>query len=77
MGVKWLWHEADHLPPYSVEVKDVWSYGAAPPLLCPFAFMVWCLIKHRDTFTLPALNQNFFILYWICQKPYKPSKSEK
>jgi len=29
-GVKWLRHEADHSPPSSAEVKDVWSYTHIP-----------------------------------------------
>jgi hypothetical protein len=30
---------------FSAEVKNVWSYTSTPP----YAFMVWCLVKHRDT----------------------------
>jgi hypothetical protein len=26
--------------------------GAIPPLL-QYVFMAWCLVKHRDSFTLP------------------------
>jgi hypothetical protein len=38
-----------HKPPSSVEVKNVWRHTPTPP----YAFMVWCVIKHRDkcTFT--------------------------
>jgi hypothetical protein len=39
--VKWLGHEADHLPPSSSEIKNVWSYTSTPQ----YAFMAWCLIK--------------------------------
>jgi hypothetical protein len=36
-GVKWTWHKADHLPPPSVEVKNMWSYTSTPE----YVFMVW------------------------------------
>jgi len=29
-GVKWLGHEADHSPPSSTKVKNVWSYTYTP-----------------------------------------------
>jgi hypothetical protein len=35
--------KADHSPPFSVEVKNAWSYISTPP----YVFMVWCLIKHQ------------------------------
>jgi hypothetical protein len=41
--VKWLGHEADHLPPSSAKVKNAWSYTSIPP----YFFMGWCLIKHK------------------------------
>jgi hypothetical protein len=31
----------------SAEVKNALSYTSTPP----YAFMVWCLVKHRDDFT--------------------------
>jgi hypothetical protein len=34
--------EADHSTPSSAEVKNAWSYAS----------MAWCLVKHRDNFTL-------------------------
>jgi hypothetical protein len=40
--------EADHSPPSSAQVKE-WaerSYTSTPQ----YAFMVWCLVKHRDNF---------------------------
>jgi hypothetical protein len=37
-----------HSPPSSAEVKNAWSYTATPQ----YAFMAWCLVKHRDNFTL-------------------------
>jgi hypothetical protein len=42
--------EADHSPPPSAEVKNVWSYTSSPQ----YVFMAWCLVKHRDKFTLPG-----------------------
>jgi hypothetical protein len=42
-GVKRLERQADHLPPSSAEVKNVWSYTTLPP----YVFMAWCLMKHR------------------------------
>jgi hypothetical protein len=35
-GVKWPGHEADHSPPFSAEVKNVWSYAFTP-----------CSVKHH------------------------------
>jgi hypothetical protein len=40
-------HETDHALPSSAEVKNAWSYAFTPP----YAFMTWCLVKHRDNFT--------------------------
>jgi hypothetical protein len=34
--------EADHSPPSSAEVKNVWSYTSTPH----YVFMAWCLVKH-------------------------------
>jgi len=45
--------EADHLPPYSVEVKNAWSYTSTPP----YIFMAWCLIKHRTHLHGMVLSQ--------------------
>jgi hypothetical protein len=49
LGVKRPGREADHSPPSSAEVKNAWSYTSTPP----YVFMAWCLVKHRDNFTLP------------------------
>jgi hypothetical protein len=35
--------EADYSPPYSVEVKNMWSYTSTPKV-----FMAWYLVKDRD-----------------------------
>jgi hypothetical protein len=40
-GVKWLGREADHSPPTSAEVKNMWIYAFTPP----YIFMVWFLIS--------------------------------
>lgn len=37
LGVKWQWHEADHLPPSCAEFMNDWSYTSIPPcasMLC-------------------------------------------
>jgi hypothetical protein len=47
LGVKRPRHEADHSPPSTAEVKDVWSYTSTPQ----YVFMAWCLVKHWDNFT--------------------------
>jgi len=38
--------EADHSPPCSTEVKNVWCYTSTPP----YVFMAWRLINHRICF---------------------------
>jgi hypothetical protein len=40
--------KADHSPPYCTEVQNSWTciYTSASD------FIAWCLIKHRDSFTL-------------------------
>jgi hypothetical protein len=32
LRIKWLGHEADHSPPFSAEVKNVWSCTSIPPV---------------------------------------------
>jgi hypothetical protein len=44
LGVKRPRREADHSPPSSAEDKNAWSYTSTPQ----YAFMAWCLLKHRD-----------------------------
>jgi hypothetical protein len=51
----------DHSPPSSAEVKNVWSYTS----IHPYVFMVWCLVKDRDKFTLPLPSRN--IIEWFNQ----------
>jgi hypothetical protein len=47
LGVKRLGREADHSLPSSTAVK----IPRALPTVPQYAFMVWCLVKHRDNFT--------------------------
>jgi hypothetical protein len=54
LGSKELEREADHSPPSNAEVKNAWSYTSTPQ----YAFMAWCLVKHRDNFTF-----TFYVLY--------------
>jgi hypothetical protein len=51
LGVKRPGRETDHSPPSSAEVKNEWSYTSTPQ----YAFMTWCLVKHRDNFTFYLL----------------------
>jgi hypothetical protein len=39
--VKQPGHEADHSPPSSAKVKNMWSYTSTPQ----YNLMAWCLIK--------------------------------
>jgi hypothetical protein len=39
--------EPDHSSPSRAEVKNAWSYTSNPQ----YAFMAWCLVKHRHNFT--------------------------
>jgi hypothetical protein len=48
-GVKLPGREADHSPPSSAEIKNARSYASTPQ----YFFTAWCLVKHRDNFTLP------------------------
>jgi hypothetical protein len=48
LGTKQLWCEADNSSSFSPEVKNICSTVPVPP----YVFMVWCLIKHRDSFYL-------------------------
>jgi len=43
LGIKWPGHEVDHSLPFSIEVKNAWSYT----LTSSYIFTEWCLIKHR------------------------------
>jgi hypothetical protein len=67
LGAKRPWCEADHLPPSSAEVKNVWSYTSTPQ----YVFMVWCSVKHRDKFTFYIFTFIIILLtvdaefYWL------------
>jgi hypothetical protein len=50
-GVKRREREADHSPPRS---KNAWSYAPTQ-----YAFMAWCLVKHRDNFTLRRRGKKY------------------
>jgi hypothetical protein len=52
-AVKRPGREADHSPPSSAEVKNVWRYTSTPP----YVFMAWCLVKQRDNFTFTILKE--------------------
>jgi hypothetical protein len=52
LEVKGPEREADHSPPSSVEVKNMWSYTAS----LPYAFRAWCLVKHGDNFTFTFIG---------------------
>jgi hypothetical protein len=49
LGVKWPGREADLSTPSSPEVKE--CVELAIPPLPQYAFVAWCLVKHRDNFT--------------------------
>jgi hypothetical protein len=40
--------EVDHSPPCSAKVKNTWSYTSTSQ----YVFVTWCLLKHRDNFSL-------------------------
>jgi hypothetical protein len=44
LGALSLGHQADHSPPSSAKVKNVWSYTSTPPT----SIMACCLIKYRN-----------------------------
>jgi hypothetical protein len=67
LGVKRPGREADNSPPSSAEVK---MRGAIPPLP-KYAFMAWCLVKHRDNFTfLQALEGRIRYLGLLMSRLY-------
>jgi hypothetical protein len=49
LEVKRPWREADHSPPFSVEVKNAWNYTSTPQ----YSFMAWCSVKKSTETTLP------------------------
>jgi hypothetical protein len=51
LGVKRPEREADHSPPSSTEVKECVELY----LHSLYAFMAWCLVKHRNNFTFALI----------------------
>jgi hypothetical protein len=51
-------HEADHSPPSSAEVKNVWSYTSLPQ----YAFMVWYSVKAQGKLYLYFILANWVYL---------------
>jgi hypothetical protein len=49
-GIKRQGLEADHSPPSTAEVKKTQICASTPP----YAFMAWCLVKHRESFTFAS-----------------------
>ena len=46
LGAFSLLYEPNHLPPFSAKVKNAVSCISTSP----YAFMAWCVLKHRDNF---------------------------
>jgi hypothetical protein len=65
LGVKWPGREVDHSPPSSAEVKNAWSYTSTPQ----YAFMAWCLVKHRGKFTFTLCLHFAYNQLWYIQLP--------
>jgi hypothetical protein len=63
-GVKWLGREADHSPPSRDVVKECVELY----LHFRYAFMAWCLVKHRDnfSFTVDVWRHVYVIMATIC-----------
>jgi hypothetical protein len=59
VGVKRPAHEADHSPPSSAEIEECVELY----LHSQYAFMAWCLVKHRDNFT-------FYLYHDVCSMVY-------
>jgi hypothetical protein len=51
LEIKRTGREADHSLPSSAEFKNMWSYTSTPQ----YVFIVWCLVKHSENFTLTPL----------------------
>jgi hypothetical protein len=65
LGVKRPGREADHSPPSSDEVKNVWSYTPVPIVRLRSVVLSW---KHRDNFTfiLPLPLPLYYNLHMFC-----------
>jgi hypothetical protein len=60
--VKRLESYADHSHSYSAELENAWSYMSASP----YVFMTWCLLKHRNKFTVPYLTMKVKVKLSLC-----------
>jgi hypothetical protein len=49
-----------HSPTSSAEIKHAWSYTSTPQ----YAFMAWCLVKHRDNFTFTFICWHILRQSW-------------
>jgi hypothetical protein len=76
LQVKWPGHEADHSPPYSAKVTNVWSCTCNSSVV----FIAWYFIKHSDTFSWygTSLGMGTSLLFtkpchqiWICWRSIK------
>jgi hypothetical protein len=50
-GCHLLGHEVDNSPLSSAKVKNMWSRTS----ISSYTFIVWCLIKHKDSLTFLPL----------------------
>jgi hypothetical protein len=53
-------------PPSSAEVKKAWSYTSTPR----YAFMAWCLVKHKDNFTFIGIKSSLYLTKCHATKKY-------
>jgi hypothetical protein len=61
----WPGREADHSTPSIAKVKAAWNYTSIPQ-----DYVVWCLIKHKDSFTL-TLSAKFYNFQWQQTQRFK------
>jgi hypothetical protein len=71
LGVKWPGRKADHSPSSIAEVKNAWSYTSTPQ----YAFMEWCLVKHRDFTFLPFTHTNISRLIHMLRQLLRVSEN--
>jgi len=64
-GVKRPECVGDHSPPSSVEIKN-----ACCTSIPTYDLMAWCLVKHRDNFTLLYFTL-LYVTWWAQEKVYK------
>jgi hypothetical protein len=56
LRVKWLGCEADHSPPSSAEVNNVWSYTSTPPIRLHGVVPVHRYLNHEKLQSLTLTN---------------------